>query len=217
MNVERKMGDQFLAFAAGASSAYLVGSALGVAPPIIGEHQNDNREWAKRKWGKRACQVMEELDTNWNYMLIRPKASNRNYVLVQPEQVRVKFVCYTSPWERAMRGVAKFGEPTAKGNRCICGGAVAAAADQILGLFSISMILFPVVTANLDVQLKENIPLGAELGLKCKILEGSDSIKKLVCSLTFYSLEPEHNEKEYAVVTAIFVNSILPSVIKSML
>jgi len=206
--------DQAAAFAAGASAAYVVGLGMGVAPALVGGVEL--REWSRQKWSREARALMDRLDSNWKYMLIKPKLSNRNFVQSQPEAVRVRLVQYVSILDRKMRGVAKFGLPAGP-NKCICGGAVAAAADQVLGLFAISMILFPVVTANLDVQLTENIPLGTELGFICRIEEGSDSIKKLIVSLSFYSLKPEDNGREMAKVTAIFVNSILPTFIKSML
>ena len=209
------MAEQVAAITAGAAASYLLGVGLGVAPPLIGE---DNlRDFSRQKWGKHARKVLDELDANWSYMLLKPKGSNRNFVSAQPEETRVKFVSYVSPFERKMRGVAKFGLCTERHRGCICGGAVAAAADQILGMYAISMMFFPVVTANLDVKFLESIPLGSELGFVCKMEEGSDSIKKLIVTLRFYSLNPDDQKKDLVVVTGIFVNSILPNFIKSML
>jgi hypothetical protein len=212
------MAHHLAAFAAGVSSAYVIGLGFGVAPPIIGKHENDPREFARYKWGKQARQLLDELDADWKYFLIRPKLSNRNYVQMQRESDRVKFTCYTSFWRREMRGVAKFGlDDTSKSGKYICVGAVSAAADQILGLYAILMILFPVVTANLDVKSHYPIPKGKELGIHCTILQGSDKVKKIICRLTFYSLDLEDYGKEYTTVVGIFVNSILPAAIKSML
>ena len=206
------MTTQLAAFTAGASATYMLGLGMGVSPPLFGKEEV--REWNRRKWGKRACAVMDELDADWRYMLMRPKSSNRNFVHVQSDAKRISFVCYTSFWDRRLRGVAKFGMSSAQqpNNKCICGGAVSAAADQILGMFAVTMLMLPVVTANLDVQLKQNIPLGSELGMLCTIEEGSDRIKKLIVRLSFYFLEEDVDEskREAAVVTGIFVNSILP-------
>lgn len=210
------MADQIAAFTVGASAAYAFGLSIGVAPPILAEHALT--EWSRSKWGPEARKVLDELDSKWSYFNLKPKSSNRNFVLAQPECSRVRFVVYTSPWNREMRGVAKFGERgSGTSNDYICDGMIAAAADQILGMFAITMMLFPVVTANLDVRFNEGIPRGSELGILCKVEQGSDRIKKLIVTLRFYSLNPKDQKRDYAVVTGIFVNSILPNVIKSML
>ena len=201
------MANQVAAFVAGASATYMLGMRFGVSPSVL-SGKDDPREWNQKKWGKQAREVMDELNTNWNYILMRPKSSNRNFVQVQTESTRISFVCYMSLWERRLRGVARFGVSGVSDKKCICGGAIAAAADQILGAFAISMLMLPVVTANLDVQLKDNIPLGSELGILCTVEEGSDRIKKLFVRLSFYFLDSD--KQEAAVVNAVFVNSILP-------
>jgi acyl-coenzyme A thioesterase PaaI-like protein len=212
--------DYAMALVAGASATYTVGLALGVAPPLFAE-KDDLRDWARNKWGPEARTFLDYLDANWSYGLFRPKLTNRNFIHAQPEATRIRFVCYTSIWERKMRGVAKFGlrPASAEGLSCVNGGHVAAAADQILGIYAMAMMFFPVVTANLEVKYLEAIPLGTELAFVCNVEEGSDSIKKLVVSLKFYSLRPKRKseKKVHVVVTAIFVNSVLPNFIKSML
>ena len=202
---------------AGSGITYATMLATGHAPLWFGP---ERREWSSDQWGAHANRVMAELTASASYALHMPRSSDRNYLAAEPDSHRrVRRALFYSSEERCARGVVKFGADVEGPPRHVHGGCIAATADQLMGIFVMRLWMFPVVTASLTVDYREKIPLGSQLGFEIHAAEGSD-LRKSTVLLRFFSVDPSDGPAEsrvFAEARAVFVNTLLPSAVKSLL
>ncbi len=151
----------------GAGAAYAALYALGHAPLWFGP---ERASWSRAvDEDERAARHLDSLDKDARFRRFRPRASSRNFLEVHestPER-RVTKVLYMD-WSRSvLAGVLKFGPDCEGPPRCVHGGCSAAIIDACLGVLAYHVSVVPCLTANLSVNYRDKIPLGAAVGLEC--------------------------------------------------
>jgi len=186
-------------------------TALGYLPIWFGP---EPRAWNREFWDKPACELLDELDSaDSTFVLYRPLESVRNFLQTGPHpdstaNRRIRRVLYFSRQLKMTRGVVHFGADVEGPPRCVHGGATAAFLDAVAGVTAYRTNRMPCVTANLNINYREKIPLGSQLGVECKH-ERDEGLRKSWYSFKLYSLRDP--EKIFADGTGLFINAVMPS------
>jgi acyl-coenzyme A thioesterase PaaI-like protein len=206
----RELQRNIVSFSLGSAATVGICTILGYLPLWFGP---ELRMWNREFWDAPACELLDKLDADPNFSLYRAVESNRNFLQTGPHpdstpDRRVRRVLYFSRKERTVLGVVHFGADVEGPPRSVHGGCTAAVLDAVAGVAAYRTNRMPCVTANLNVNYREKIPLGSQLGVECKH-ESSDGLRKSRFSFKLFSLRDP--EKVYANGDALFINAVIPS------
>lgn len=185
---------------------------LGYLPLWFGP---EVRAWSRANWDEPARRVLEELEKDPDYWRFSMQESTRNFLMTGPFEDstpnrRVRRVVYFSRRLGKLRGVVHFGADCEGPPRCVHGGCISAVCDALLGVTAYRTARMPCVTANLNVNYRDKIPLGSQVGVECvQVALPEGGLRKSKFSFKLYSLDDPN--KVFADGDALFINAAIPS------
>ncbi|GBG32974.1 Acyl-coenzyme A thioesterase THEM4 [Hondaea fermentalgiana] len=152
---------------AGAALMWSVLYLAGYAPLWFGP---ERRFWARQLEDNPAAnKKLKELENDPNLWKHRMRASSRNFLEVHESTAerRIAKVLFLNTSMTRLTGLVKFGADVEGPPRCVHGGCSAAVIDGVLGTLAQHVSIVPCLTANLDINYREKIPLGSVVGIEC--------------------------------------------------
>ncbi|CAK9045399.1 Acyl-coenzyme A thioesterase THEM4 (Acyl-CoA thioesterase THEM4) (Carboxyl-terminal modulator protein) (Thioesterase superfamily member 4), partial [Durusdinium trenchii] len=149
---------------------------------------------------------LEELERTPGLWKSRLKSSSRNFLEVHQSTAerRVMKVLFINTSRTLLTGILKFGPDVEGPPRCVHGGCSAAVIDACLGVLAQHVSIVPCLTANLDINYREKIPLGSAVGVECRH-EDTDGRKVHLSFKLFKLTDNPDDERVFVEGHALFL------------